>query len=306
MNILAIALTLILDVIPAGEAFLKPILDRDSILVADQVRYGIEVDNLLPGVTLNFPDLSQISSDTLTLVKDWQVDTLDAGRFNAYVVLAPFEAATYALPDIPVLKELDGQFDTLVYKGCEMEVKTIPIDTATFVVHDLKDQINYPVTFAEVAAVTGMVSGILAVVAGLVLLIVFIVRRAQGKVKDVHKDPAYIVALRDLENWRGKEHWESGNQKRFYSGVTDILKLYIEDRFGVDAPEMTTAELFDALKASEQISPELYSSLKDMFERADFVKFAKYTASEQENASVVPLGVRFVTSTIPAAEGGAE
>ena len=38
-------------------------------------------------------------------------------------------------------------------------------------------------------------------------------------------------------------------------------------------------------------------SLKELFERADFVKFAKFTASEEENASALPVAVRFVTST---------
>jgi hypothetical protein len=71
----------------------------------------------------------------------------------------------------------------------------------------------------------------------------------------------------------------------------------MDERFGVDAPEMTTAELFDALKSDKDITPEMYSSLKELFERADFVKFAKHIASEQENAAALPLAVRFVTTT---------
>ena len=60
---------------------------------------------------------------------------------------------------------------------------------------------------------------------------------------------------------------------------------------------MTTAELFDALKDSRDLSPDLYSELKELFERADFVKFAKYTAPDEDNAKALPLAVRFVTST---------
>ena len=40
-----------------------------------------------------------------------------------------------------------------------------------------------------------------------------------------------------------------------------------------------------------------YIWLKDLFERADFVKFAKFTASDEDNAAALPFAVRFVTST---------
>ena len=84
------------------------------------------------------------------------------------------------------------------------------------------------------------------------------------------------------------------------SGITDALKFYMDDRFGVDAPEMTTAELFDALKSDKDITPEMYSGLKDLFERADFVKFAKHIATDEENARALPLAVSFVTTTYQA------
>ena len=74
----------------------------------------------------------------------------------------------------------------------------------------------------------------------------------------------------------------------------------MEARFGVDAPEMTTAELFDALKEEKDISPESYAALKELFERADFVKFAKMIASDADNATVLPLSVKFVTDTYQA------
>ena len=59
---------------------------------------------------------------------------------------------------------------------------------------------------------------------------------------------------------------------------------------------MTTAEIFREL-ASGDVPQDLYDEMKALFERADFVKFAKYVASDEENASVVPSAVRFVTQT---------
>ena len=59
---------------------------------------------------------------------------------------------------------------------------------------------------------------------------------------------------------------------------------------------MTTAELFNDLKDTD-VPKELAKELRELFERADFVKFAKFTASDEDNASVLPVAVKFVTST---------
>jgi hypothetical protein len=40
--------------------------------------------------------------------------------------------------------------------------------------------------------------------------------------------------------------------------------------------------------------------MKSLFERADFVKFAKFTATDEENATVLPQAVHFVTATYQA------
>ena len=60
--------------------------------------------------------------------------------------------------------------------------------------------------------------------------------------------------------------------------------------------EKTTAEIFEDMKSTDA-PKELLAELKDLFERADFVKFAKFVASDEDNASALPMAVRFVTST---------
>ena len=90
--------------------------------------------------------------------------------------------------------------------------------------------------------------------------------------------------------------WAADKQKAFYSGVTDALREYISARYGISAMEMTTAEIFRDMKSTD--APEdLLKEMKELFERADFVKFAKFVASDEENASVLPVAVRFVTET---------
>jgi hypothetical protein len=107
------------------------------------------------------------------------------------------------------------------------------------------------------------------------------------------------VALRELDKYRGDKLWVPEKQKGFYSGVTDALREYLDKRYGVSAMEMTTKEIMDGLKGKD-IPDELLTELKDLLERADYVKFAKYVANNDENATVVPFAVRFVTQTYQA------
>ena len=305
MKVLTLILAAMLDMVPAGQAYLKPLQPRDSILIADQLEYGFQLDSLAEGTPVALPDFSGASNDTLTLVRSWQIDTTARLRvrqpgsreraklysIRGSIVLAPFEEGLYHLPPIPVLRGTD----TLLFEGLDMEVKTMPVDTATFQIHDIKGQMRYPLTFRELLP---WIAG-LWLLAALVILAVCLIqlhrRRAAGA--DKPKDPAYIVALRELDKWRGDKFWAPDKQKSYYSGITDALKNYIEDRFGVDAPEMTTAELFEALKQAEDLPADLREELREVFECADFVKFAKHTASQEENARALPTAVRFVTST---------
>lgn len=304
MRLLTFILAAMLDIVPGGQAFLKQLQPRDSILIADQLEYGFRLDSLPAGTALALPEFEGASDDTLAVVRGWQLDTTarlhvrqpgDKKRAELYnvqgsIVIAPFEEGTYHLPSIPVLR---GR-DTLLFEGLQMEVKTMPVDTATFQIHDIKEQMRYPLTFKELLPWIG---GVLLFAALLVLGIRAVRRRRGEGAGTAHRDPAYIVALRELDKWRGDAFWAPEKQKAYYSGITDALKTYMEDRFGVDAPEMTTAELFEALKGAEDLPADLREEMREVFECADYVKFAKHVASQEENARALPTAVRFVTST---------
>ena len=183
--------------------------------------------------------------------------------------------------------------DTLMFDPVRLEVKTMPVDTATFTPHDIKGQIRYPLTFSELFP---WLCGFLLLTIIVILIVRLIRRRLSAGSADVRKDPAHIVALRKLDEYRGSQMWAPEKQKLFYSGVTDVLREYISERYGISAMEMTTAEIFADMKKVDA-PQELLSEVRDLFDRADFVKFAKYVASDEDNASALPVAVRFVTGT---------
>lgn len=286
-------------------SFLTPLLQRDSVLIADQLLYGFSLENVPEGTALAFPDWSKGFCEGVEVLTPWQVDTVAVTKarkgqparmeLKAGVIVTSFDGGTYQLPPISVLRRTpDGRLDTLVFESRTLDVRTMPVDTATFELHDIKGQMKYPVTFAEVLP---WLAGAL-VLAGLFVLAVWLVRRYRrnGGLASVRKDPPHIVALRKLDGLRGNRLWAPEKQKAFYSGVTDALREYIVSRYGISAMEMTTKEIFDGLSGKD-VPADLYDEMKTLFERADFVKFAKYVASDEENASAVPSAVRFVTQT---------
>lgn len=293
------------SVIRMNGSFLQQMQDRDSVLIADHVLYGFDLSGVKEGTLFAFPQLKDTLMTNIRVVSPWKMDTVKVVRqkkgqpalldLKGGVVITSFDEGIYVLPPLAVLRmSSDGVADTLVFEPQRLEVKTMPVDTATFVPHDIKGQIGYPVTFREVVPWVAAGLGSLALVCLAVWLLVRMKRRHDPAY--AHKDPAHIVALRKLDRYRGSKMWVPEKQKAFYSGVTDTLREYIAARYGIGAMEMTTAEIFAGMKESD-VPEELLEALRELFERADFVKFAKFVASEEENAAALPLAVRFVTST---------
>ncbi|MBO7544143.1 MAG: hypothetical protein J6T02_01005 [Bacteroidales bacterium] len=297
--------------IPMEGAFLEQLEARDSILIADQVEYGFTIKDVPSGDVLVLHDLPEPGKEIVPgveLISGWQVDTLGlpkkkkAPRKETYDLraayrLASFEDGDFSLPPIAVLHiKPDMTADTLIFDSQILSVRELPVDTATFEVHDIKGQIRYPLTFKETIP---WILGALAL-AGLVWLAVWLIGKRRRESAPEYKEPAHVTALRKLDRYRSDKFWEPEKQKQFYSGVTDALREYMEARFEVDAMEMTTSEIFTALKGKD-LSRDLYDEMKTLFERADFVKFAKFTASREDNAGVIPASVRFVTETYQAA-----
>lgn len=296
------------SVLPVKGAFLQQLQERDSVLVADQLLYGFELKGVREGTLLALPELPEKQDYRLIFLSPWRLDTLRTVKakdgnpelldLKGSVVITSFEEGLYELPQIAVQRlSPDGVTDTLVFDPVRLEVKTMPVDTATFVPHDIKGQIRYPVTLMEIVPWIGLFWAVAVLV--ILAVCLFMMYRRSTDPENVRRDPAHIVALRRLDRYRGTGMWAPEKQKAFYSGVTDTLREYMSERFDVSAMEMTTAEIFEQLKEKEM--PEgLRKEVRELFDRADFVKFAKYVASDDDNASALPVAVRFVTETYQA------
>ena len=89
-----------------------------------------------------------------------------------------------------------------------------------------------------------------------------------------------------------------GEVERFYVYLSGILRVYIESRFGVRAPELTTEEFFLAATGSPELGP-YRGRLKEFLDLCDQVKFARFEPEAGTIQSSFDVVKMFIQETTP-------
>ncbi|MDY7110088.1 MAG: hypothetical protein SYC29_15765, partial [Planctomycetota bacterium] len=111
----------------------------------------------------------------------------------------------------------------------------------------------------------------------------------------------HVWAMSQLEALADERLPEQRRFHEFYFRLSDIVRQYIERRFGLRAPERTTEEFLRETRDDPLLSAEQKDLLAGFLRAADMVKFARHEpeAEECEAASIAARG--FVDQTAPAA-----
>ncbi len=83
----------------------------------------------------------------------------------------------------------------------------------------------------------------------------------------------------------------------WYVQLSSIVRRYLEDRFALRAPELTTEEFLRVAQRSELIRKEHKQLLSSFLADCDKVKFAGYAPGEEESRSVLAAARRFLLET---------
>lgn len=257
-----------------------------EVLLGEHFDLVMEVE-VPEGGAVVFPDLSAgLAEGEIELLSEGEVDTLShkEGRYalRKRYRLIGFEPSRYQLDSLGVLyASPEGGVDTLfAAMPLAVEVAMIPVDTTQTTIYDIKPPMKVPLYAGEVAGYLGLTLLALVVLAGMVVLILRLSRGGKATKETKPSEPPHVVAIRRLEQLHSQKLWQNDRLKEYYTILTDILREYIEGRYGVSALEMTSDEILAALKGVG-IGAKHYADLARLLGESDLVKFAKYVPERE-------------------------
>ena len=121
-------------------------------------------------------------------------------------------------------------------------------------------------------------------------------RLTREKPLEIDRVPAHEVALVSLDAVDPSIRDEHG-AKRFFADVSGVVRTYIEDRFGLHAPERTTEEFLRESAVHEGLSREDHDLLERFLGLCDLVKFARRSADESDARGALDAARGFVSRT---------
>lgn len=234
---------------------------------------------------------------------------LDNGRIqiNRQLLIQPFDSGDVIIPGLQFIVGAD----TFRSKDLALKVYTPDVDTMT-VVHDMLGTVAAPSHFWDwvpdwIADYWWVYLLAIIVIAGAVTgWYLYHKGGLKALVKPAPKPvPPYEKAISQLEILRQRKLCEKGQEKEFYTELTEILRQYLEGRFGINAMEMTSTQIRQAVKANST-TRDMSAQMNQILEMADFVKFAKMRPLPEDNVRTFSHAMQFVENTKPLPEAAAE
>ncbi|MDE6048274.1 MAG: cell wall anchor protein [Paramuribaculum sp.] len=237
-------------------------------------------------------------------ISDPVVTDLGNGRklLRQELILQAFDSGLYTLPPVLYVQ------DETVAQSNRPALKVIPVDVDSMAtVHDYADVITPPRHVFDFLPDWMTDYGLWILIALIVIaagLYIYLAYIRKGKLPLVHTPkpvPPYELAIKQLDELHAAKLCERGEEKEFYTRLTDILRNYLDSRFGINAMEMTSSQILRSLNSNEETRvPKKYMSA--ILETADFVKFAKVRPLPDDNTAAFRSALQFVEDTKPTPE----
>ncbi len=264
-------------------------IDADSVLTGHPFSYNLDI-RLPKGYVINWGEMKDTLSKSIEVisrseVKEQPIDNSSDILLSQLLSLSSFDTGYVEIPSIGI-KYYKSAKDTSVYTSYTdymyIYVEPAVIDT-TMAYKAIKAPIKQNITFEETVPYMGGA----IVLAGLVLLIIYIIRRLRNKEVVEEEDikpliPAIVTAREKLAILKDANLWQSGHYKDYYTDLTGIAREYLEGQFNIDAIEMTSDDILEEVRKI-QLDSNIFTKLQDTLTTADLVKFAKATPTPSEN-----------------------
>ncbi len=275
-------------------------IDSLQLFIGQQAKIKLEV-SCDADKKLRFPNLKE--NDTIISgVELLHIEKADTQFLNdkkrmlitQEYIITSFDSALYYLPPFEVL------VDEVPYqsKSLALNVLSVPVDVSQ------PDQFFGPKVIMKPPFVWddwALSIWLSVCILPLIVLIVYLVVRYNDNkpiirtVKVTPKLPPHQLAMKEIERIKAEKRWQKGDPKGYYTELTDALRIYIQERYGFNALEMTSTEIIEhLLKEKDNDSLE---ELKSLFQTADLVKFAKHNPLMNENDMNLVNAIEFINQT---------
>ena len=266
-------------------------LDSIEIMLGSQCHLFLSV-TAKEKADVKFPDFSQtkLIAPGIEVVQQMRGDSIvnDDGTIKQTVVyrITSFEPKLHYIAPLNVM--VDGK--KIMGKKLALKVIDVPVDTTKldqfFPPKDI--QIN-PFMITE---------WIPAMSLYFIAMLCYLMKKGNKPIRIsfriIKRVPAHVKAMSAIDEIKDNKLAIAENQKEYYTRLTDTLRIYIKERFGFSAMEMTTREIINRLQAED---PMKVAELREVFETADLVKFAKYSTLINENDRNLVSAIDFINST---------
>lgn len=274
-------------------------LDTNMITIGDQFRLNLSVNQPV-GMDVIFPVILDTVTAKIEVLQQFETDTTWPGNdqieLKKRYLLTCFDSGLYEIPPLPFRLSFDNWMDTVFSNPMYLLVYTVPLDST---IRDIKQPIDVPVSLAEVLPYILIGAGILALAYGIIYLLRKRKRKEPVFAFTKPQDPPHVIALRELDELREAKLWQKNEYKVYYTRLTEIIRTYIERRFGIPAMEQTTYDILKSWKVAGYDDLELDDILKQLLNLADLVKFAKEKPLPTENEINMDNAYVFVRKTRP-------
>ncbi|MGE9295658.1 MAG: DUF4381 family protein [Puniceicoccales bacterium] len=125
-------------------------------------------------------------------------------------------------------------------------------------------------------------------VLALIALIVWAVRRKPAQ-RGMSPAEEARIRLGKAADLAGKQ-----DDKAFSVTVSNALRVYMEKRFGLRAPEQTTEEFLQSARTSQRLPEKSLTTLAKFLELCDLAKFAQHAFGDDERQELLNTARNFV------------
>lgn len=280
---------------------------RKDITIAEEFRLELEA-SAPENTDVRFP-VFKASLGDFTL-KDTQLapsrlvgsgDTVQIVHRATYI-LEPYLPGTYAIPVMTVVfrdAASGREAARLETEAIEIPVRSLlDPDAKTADIRDISPPLSLGPDRVFQLTPLGLALIFAALAAGIYLVLQ---KNKKGGIVAPVVLPPDQVALQELAELERDNLLDRGEVLVFHERISGILRRYIENRFGLKAPERTTEEFLTELSRSRSTAGALLGShkavLADFLSQCDLVKFARYEPDRAASEKTVDICREFVEKT---------